>query len=107
MVINLFVLFHLVLSSPSDRICPDGFYDWMHDENSTWDYCYMQEHHDDITWVQAKENCTNKGGSLIVIHDGSLMDAIAVAPNLIPVPSWLGMTNNKPTGNIFFLLLFT
>ena len=90
---------YLVLSSPSNGACPDDFEDWMKDEDPTWTYCYKQEQHLDITWADASTNCTNKGGSLIIIHNDATMRAMLA--NSIPVPSWLGMTNNNPPGNIY------
>ena len=72
----------------------------MKDVNSSWTYCYKQEHHNNVTWADARDNCRIKGKSdLIVIHDDSLMNAITNA-NIIPVPTWLGLINNNPKGNI-------
>ena len=86
------------MSNPSDGKCPDEFEDWM-DGDPTWPYCYKQFNQSNIPWVNANDSCSvNKGGSLIVIHNDAVMNAMT--QNAIPVPSWLGMINNNP-GNIY------
>ena len=87
----------LGLSSRGDGNCTDGFENWM-EVDPTWTHCYKQEQYANITWHDARENCTIKGGSLIVIKNETLMNA--VIDNTIPVPTWLGMTNENPKGNI-------
>ena len=97
-------MFCLVLSNPTDGYCTDKFEDWMADD-PTWPYCYKQFGNESINWTAAKDDCADKGGSLIVIHNDAVMNAIA--NNAIPVPSWLGMTNNNPEGNIYIRLCVT
>ena len=91
---------HLAKSSPSDGYCTGAFEDWI-ENDPTWTLCYMQERHEKITWHEARDNCTSKGGSLIVIKNETLTNA--VIDNTIPVPTWLGMINNNSTGKIFHI----
>ena len=86
---------YLVMSSPGHGYCTEAFDDWLQDD-PTWTHCYMQEQHTNITWFEARDNCTAKGGSLIVIYDEAIMNA--VEKNAFPVPTWLGIINNNPKG---------
>ena len=96
---------YLVLSSPSNGYCTDEFEDWMKDEDPNWPYCYKQFTQDNIPWVNANDSCIgNKGGSLIIIHNDAVMNAMLA--HIIPVPSWLGMINNNPKGNMYICLSF-
>jgi len=58
------MILHLVTHITSAGYCPDGFDDWKED-NPTWTHCYIQERHTNITWFEARDNCTSKGGSLL------------------------------------------
>ena len=87
------------MSNPSDGKCTDEFEDWM-DADPTWPYCYKQFTQENIPWANANDSClVNKGGSLIIIYNDAVMSAMVA--NSIPVPSWLGMINKNPKGNIF------
>ena len=95
----------LVLSNPSDGYCTDNYTDWRADD-PTWPYCYKQFTQENIPWANANDSCVvNEGGSLIVIHNEAVQNAMV--NNAIPVPSWLGMTNNNPKGNIYIRLCLT
>ena len=91
------MILHVVISSPSDGYCTDDFENWMEDD-PTWTHCYKQERHDNITWFEARDNCTNKGGNLILIKNEAIMEAII--EHALPVPTWLGMINNNPKGRL-------
>ena len=99
-IVCSFIISPLGLSSPGDGNCTDGFENWM-EVDPTWTHCYKQEQYANITWFDARDNCTSKGGSLIVIKNETLMNA--VLDNIIPVPTWLGMINNDPKGKIFYI----
>ena len=94
-IISYYIMPYLVMSSPGDGYCTEAFDDWLQDD-PTWTHCYMQEQHTNITWFEARDNCTAKGGSLIVIYDEAIMNA--VEKNAFPVPTWLGIINNNPKG---------
>ena len=92
------------MSNPSDGKCTDEFEDWM-DADPTWPYCYKQFTQENIPWANANDSClVNKGGSLIIIYNEAVMSAMV--SNSIPVPSWLGMINKNPKGNMYICLSF-